>query len=140
MTCLFHQRKPNFEKTTIIKFCFAVTKTFTQLFQLMKKVYGDNCISQTRIYKWYTCFTNGRENINDEEHNDCHHKFTDDQNLLRIQHLNDIIKEATKDQNFRKPSVTGLKWHEWARSLWIVFRSLWFAMAWLANLYLMNPP
>ena len=58
----------NFEQRANIKFCFKLGKTFTETHNLMKQVYGDNCVARTSVYEWYTRFKNGREDINDDAH------------------------------------------------------------------------
>ena len=37
-----------------IKFCFKIGKTFTETFELMKKVYGDDCLSRARVHDEHT--------------------------------------------------------------------------------------
>ena len=32
----------------------------------MKKVYGDDCMSRTQVYTWFTRFKNGRVDLNDD--------------------------------------------------------------------------
>ena len=32
----------------------------------MKKVYGDDCVSRTQVYTWFTRFKNGLEDLNDD--------------------------------------------------------------------------
>ena len=32
----------------------------------MKKVYGDDCMSRTQVYTWFTQFKNGRDDLNDD--------------------------------------------------------------------------
>ena len=32
----------------------------------MKKVYGDDCMSRTQFYTWFTRFKNGRDYLNDD--------------------------------------------------------------------------
>ncbi|KAG5324965.1 SETMR methyltransferase, partial [Acromyrmex heyeri] len=56
------------EQRANIKFCFKLGKTFTETFQLMQQVYGDDCLSRGRVHEWYTRFKNGREDINDDPH------------------------------------------------------------------------
>jgi len=56
------------EQRANIKFCFKLGKTFTETFQLMQQVYGDDCLSRGRVHEWYMRFKNGRENINDDPH------------------------------------------------------------------------
>jgi len=60
--------KLSFEQKANIKFCFKIGKTFTETFQLMKQVYGDDCLSRTRVHEWFQRFQSGREDINDNEH------------------------------------------------------------------------
>ncbi len=43
----------SFEQRANIKFCFKIGKTFTETFQLMKQVYGDDCLSRSRVHKWF---------------------------------------------------------------------------------------
>ena len=38
--------------------------------EILKKVYGDDCLSRARVHEWFTRFRDGRENINDDEHTD----------------------------------------------------------------------
>ena len=56
------------EQRANIKFCFKLGKTFTETFQLMSQVYGNDCLSRGRIHDWFTRFKNGREDINDDQH------------------------------------------------------------------------
>ena len=51
-----------------IKFCVKLEKKFAETYELMKKVYGDDCIIRTQVYTWFTRFKNGRENFNDDLH------------------------------------------------------------------------
>lgn len=37
----------------------------------MKKVYGDDCLSRTRVYEWFKRFQEGRKNIRDDEYTGC---------------------------------------------------------------------
>ncbi|KAG5329698.1 GVQW3 protein, partial [Acromyrmex charruanus] len=59
--------KMSIEQRANIKFCFKLDKTFTETFQLMQQVYGDDCLSRGRVHEW-TRFKNGREDINDDPH------------------------------------------------------------------------
>ena len=58
----------NFEQRANIKFCLKLGKTFTETFELMKQVYGDNCLSRARVHEWFKRFKEGREDIKDDEH------------------------------------------------------------------------
>jgi len=54
------------EQRANIKFCFKLGKTATETVELMRQVYGDNCLSGTQIFRWYARFKSGVETIEDE--------------------------------------------------------------------------
>lgn len=56
------------EQRANIKFCLKLGKTFTETHQLMKKVYGDDCLSRSRLHEWFTRFKEGRESLEDDPH------------------------------------------------------------------------
>ena len=41
------------EQRANIKFCFKLGKKFAETYELLKKVYGDDCMSHTRVYTWF---------------------------------------------------------------------------------------
>ena len=43
-------------------------KTFTETHQMMKKVYGDDWLSRSRIHEWFKRFQEGRKALEDDEH------------------------------------------------------------------------
>lgn len=55
------------EQRANIKFCVKLGKKFAETYELMKKVYGDDCISRTQVYTWFQRFKGGREDLNDDE-------------------------------------------------------------------------
>ena len=48
------------------KFCFKLGKTTPETVELMRQVYGDNCLSRAQIFRWYVRFKSGVETIKDE--------------------------------------------------------------------------
>ena len=46
-----------------IKFCFKLGKTAAETVELMRQVYGDNCLSRAQIFRWYARFKSGVETI-----------------------------------------------------------------------------
>ena len=52
------EQRPN------IKFCVKLEKKFAETYELMKKVYGDDSMSRTQVYTWFTRFKNGRDDLN----------------------------------------------------------------------------
>ena len=55
------------EQRANIKFCFKLGKTFTETHQMMKKVYGDDCLSRSHIHEWFKRFEEGRKALVDDE-------------------------------------------------------------------------
>ena len=49
-----------------IKFCFKLGEKFAETYELLKKVYGDDCMSHTQVYTWFTRFKNVRDDLNDD--------------------------------------------------------------------------
>ena len=41
-------------------------KKFAETYELMKKVYGDDCMSRTQVYTWFIRFKSGRDDLNDD--------------------------------------------------------------------------
>ena len=54
------------EQRANIKFCVKLEKKFAEIYELMKKVYGDNFMSRTQVYTQFTRFKNGLDDLNDD--------------------------------------------------------------------------
>ena len=54
------------EQRANIKFYVKLGKKFAKTYELMKKVYGDDCMTPTQVYTWFTRFINDREDLNDD--------------------------------------------------------------------------
>lgn len=54
------------EQRANIKFCFKLGKSGTETVELMRRVYGDTCLSRAQIFRWYERFKSGVESIDDE--------------------------------------------------------------------------
>lgn len=56
----FHDNPNNrqviFEQRANIKFCFKLDETYAETFQLLKQVYGEVCLSSTRVCEWLKQF------------------------------------------------------------------------------------
>ena len=46
-------------------------KTAAETVKMMRKVYGDNCLSRAHIFRWYARFKSGVETIEDEARPGC---------------------------------------------------------------------
>ena len=83
----------SFEQRANSKFCFKIGKTFTETFELMKKVYGDGCLPRAGVHELFTHFRDGREDINDDEHTG-RPKSVTTENSIEIVH--EFIKNEPK--------------------------------------------
>ena len=54
------------EQRANIKFCVKLEEKFAETYELMKKVYVDECMSRTQFCMWFTRFKNGCEDLNDD--------------------------------------------------------------------------
>jgi len=55
------------EQRTNIKFLVKLGKSGNEIREMLVKVYGDNAMKKTAVYKWVKCFSEGRESVPDEE-------------------------------------------------------------------------
>jgi len=53
----------NVEQHINVKFCVKLGKSATETYDLLKKVYGDECLSHTQVFMWFKRFKEGREEI-----------------------------------------------------------------------------
>ena len=58
----------NMEQRVNVKFCVKLGKSATEMYDLSKKVYGDERLSSTRVFEWFKRFKEGREEIGDNQH------------------------------------------------------------------------
>lgn len=55
------------EQRINLKFLVKLRKPPSECFQLLKEVFGDNCMSRTRVFEWHKRFSEGREEVEDDE-------------------------------------------------------------------------
>ena len=54
------------EQRANIKFCVKLEKKISEIYELIKKVYGDDCMSCTHVYTCFRRFKNGHDDLNDD--------------------------------------------------------------------------
>lgn len=54
------------EQRIVIKFHFKLGKTATETYNLLKEVYGSECLSRTRVFEWFKRFQDGRQDVEDD--------------------------------------------------------------------------
>ncbi|KAG5319638.1 GVQW3 protein, partial [Pseudoatta argentina] len=50
----------------IVKFHVKLGKTVTETYNLLKEVYGHECLSRARVFEWFKRFQDGREDVEDD--------------------------------------------------------------------------
>ena len=83
------------EKRINIKFCCKIGKTATETFQLLKKVYGDNCLCITQVFKWYKRFKEGRENVNDDKYSGRPIEVITEENIQKVRGFDKVCKKSS---------------------------------------------
>jgi transposase len=57
----------NMEQRVNVKFCVKLGKSATETYDLLKKVYGDECVSSTQVFEWFKRFKGAREVTRDNQ-------------------------------------------------------------------------
>jgi hypothetical protein len=47
---------------------FVFKKTAAETHQMLQEGFGDNAMSQSKTFLWYTHFKNGQRSVDDDEH------------------------------------------------------------------------
>lgn len=77
------------EQRINLKFLVKLKKSPTECFQLLKEVFGDNCMSRTQVFEWHKRFVEGREVVEDDERSGRPVTSRTDEN---IQKINKIVR------------------------------------------------
>ena len=67
-----------------IKFCVKNEIKCNKVCEMLTKAYGESAMSKTRVYKWYKCFQDGREDVEDDERPST---STTDANVEKVQEM-----------------------------------------------------
>jgi hypothetical protein len=59
------------EQKVVIKFCFKGGLSATETLVFVKKVYGNEALNRSDVFKWYSRFRDGRELVEDDERGGC---------------------------------------------------------------------
>jgi hypothetical protein len=57
----------NVKTRASVKFCVKLGKSATQTYDLLNKIYGDECLTGTQVFEWFKRFIEGREEIGDDQ-------------------------------------------------------------------------
>ena len=72
------------EQRVCAKFSFKLGKTFTETFQILQQVYGEDCVSRTQCHEWYQRFKSGRTSIEDDPKCGRHYTSMDDDHVEKL--------------------------------------------------------
>ncbi|EGI66233.1 FLJ37770-like protein, partial [Acromyrmex echinatior] len=56
----------NCEQRIVVKFHVKLGKTVTETYNLLKEVYGHECLSRARVFEWFKRFQDGREDVEND--------------------------------------------------------------------------
>ncbi|XP_011065253.1 PREDICTED: putative uncharacterized protein FLJ37770 [Acromyrmex echinatior] len=54
------------EQRIVVKFHVKLGKTATEIYNLLKEVYGHECLSRARVFEWFKRFQDCREDVEDD--------------------------------------------------------------------------
>ena len=56
------------EQRIVIKFLVRENVPSAEIHHRLQQQYGEECLSQTRVFEWCKCFSEGRERVENEPH------------------------------------------------------------------------
>ena len=74
----------NVEQCINVKFCVKLGKSATEMYDLLKRVYGDKCLCCTQVFEWFQRFKEGREEIRDDWQPDRPSTSKTDANIKKV--------------------------------------------------------
>jgi len=70
-----------------VKFCFKLGKTSTETWEMLQQAFGDECMSRTQCFEWYSHFKTGRTSIDEDPRSGLPSTSTDDVHIDAVRHL-----------------------------------------------------
>ena len=61
-----------------VKFCFKLGKTATETWEMVQQAFGDECMSRTQCFEWYSRLKTGRTSIDEDPRSGRRSTSTDD--------------------------------------------------------------
>ena len=75
------------EQQVNVKFCVKLGKSTTETYDLLKKDYGDECLSHTQVFAWFKRLKEGREEIRDDQRPGCPSTSKTDANIEKVSEI-----------------------------------------------------
>ena len=79
----------SYEQRVNVKFCYKLGKTFSETFEMIRTVYGDDSLSRTQCYEWFRRFKEGRESVEDDHRSGRPSTSTDD---FHVNQVNELVR------------------------------------------------
>jgi hypothetical protein len=75
------------EQRVCLKFWFKLGKTATETWKMLQQAFGDDCMSQTQCFGWYSCFKMERTSIDEDPQSGQPYTSTDDVHINAVRDL-----------------------------------------------------
>jgi len=75
------------EQRINIKFLVKLKKTATETLNLLREAYGEDALSKSRVFDWHKRFSEGREDVEDNERSGRPVTIKTDENVERVRAL-----------------------------------------------------
>ena len=108
------QTSPSLEQRAAVKFCFLLGKTLAQCLEMLKIAYGDNALSKTRVYEWFSSFKEGEMSIDDKPRSGRPSTAKTEDN---VQKINSLVREDRRRTIYQLCKLSGLTWSSVQRIL-----------------------
>ncbi|UYV67063.1 GART, partial [Cordylochernes scorpioides] len=92
------------DQRTCIKFCVKNEINCADAFRMLTVAYGEATLDQSNVYRWYKMFSEGREDVNDEERAGCPSTSTTDEKINEVEKMilanrRITVREVAEDLN-----------------------------------------
>ncbi|UYV77598.1 hypothetical protein LAZ67_15001667 [Cordylochernes scorpioides] len=92
------------DQRTCIKFCVKNKIKCADAFRMLTVAYGEATLDRSNVYRWYKMFSEGREDVNDEERAGCPSTSTTDEKINEVEKMilanhRITIREVAEDLN-----------------------------------------
>lgn len=98
------------EQRICLKFCVANGISCVKSLEMLRKAFGESCMSKSRTYEWYKSFKEGRETVEDASRSGRPATSKNDRNIGKIKQLlhdkpDMSIRQLSQKLNISKASV-----------------------------------
>ncbi|UYV79182.1 hypothetical protein LAZ67_17001381 [Cordylochernes scorpioides] len=92
------------DQRTCIKFCVKNEIKCEDAFRMLTVAYGEATLDRSNVYRWYKMFSEGREDVNDEERAGCPSTSTTDEKINEVEKMilanrRITVREVAEDLN-----------------------------------------